>query len=92
MNLYLPPEAVPARVHMGMTTMLTQTAMFASVRKYAFPTSLAEVFFRLEITNKAYLNDNSNSSFCSFLKQKEVRTCSDKATNQEFKGPYFKGS
>lgn len=32
MSLFIPPESVPGRVGMGMTTLLTLTAMFSSVR------------------------------------------------------------
>merc|ERR1711982_222767 len=32
LSLFIPPESVPGRVGMGMTTLLTLTAMFSSVR------------------------------------------------------------
>ena len=33
LSLFVPPESVPGRVAMGMTTMLTLTAMFSAVRQ-----------------------------------------------------------
>merc|ERR1719334_2881305 len=33
LSLFVPPESVPGRVGMGMTTLLTLTAMFSSVRQ-----------------------------------------------------------
>jgi len=33
MSLFVPPESVPGRIGMGMTTLLTLTAMFSSVRQ-----------------------------------------------------------
>ena len=34
LSLYIPPDAVPGRVAMGMTTILTLTAMFSGVRQH----------------------------------------------------------
>ena len=62
LSLFIPPESVPGRVGMGMTTLLTLTAMFSSVRSSLCPTFLVSSSYYCQVRQNV-----PRISYISFL-------------------------